>query len=377
MKIGILTQPIHYNYGGILQNWALQQILLKLGHQPEMIFLAGQKRPHGKLLAMRCLSFMKCVIKRYIFSCKNVYIYPILNPRYTPAVPRYVDDTFVKRICKTKPLTADMNLTRYVQKRKYDAFIVGSDQVWREEYSPDILSYFLDFLPHNDKRKRIAYAASFGKAKNYISCEKMAECSRLLQRFDAVSVREDEGISIVRNDFARRKVEKVLDPTMLLSVRDYENIIDRRDRHTSPYIMSYILDSSEEKRSILNEISSDKTLAVEEICMANITATMPTVSQWLANFADADFVVTDSFHGCVFSIIFGKPLVAIANAERGLDRFVSLMGEFGLSDHLIVSFDDFMARKSQLMSSPDYTQVYNRLDILRQSSLKFLTNALA
>lgn len=71
MKIGILTQPLHRNFGGILQNWALQQVLVHMGHKPEMIFLCGNSRPHGKLLAMRYMSFAKCVIKRYLLGCRG------------------------------------------------------------------------------------------------------------------------------------------------------------------------------------------------------------------------------------------------------------------------------------------------------------------
>lgn len=377
MKIGILTQPLHWNYGGIIQNWALQQTLRRLGHEPETISLNGLSRPHRKLLVMRCLSLVKCMAQKYLLRRRGVYLYSVLDPMYYPAAPKYADVMFVKRICKTRTLTADMNLTKYTGKSRYDAFIVGSDQVWREDYSPNILSYFLDFLPENDKRKRIAYAASFGKAKDYISDEKMPECRCLLNRFDAVSVRENEGVSIVRNDFGRSQVLKVLDPTLLLTVNDYESIIQQNDRRSTPYIASYILDQSEDILKILKHISEDRHKPVNQIDIKQKPDAMATISQWLANFADADFVVTDSFHGCVFSIIFGKPFIAIANAERGLDRFVSLLGEFGLSDRLIDGYDAFLIRKEQLLSVTDYAPVQARHEKLREVSLKFLTDALS
>lgn len=376
MKIGILTQPLHWNYGGIIQNWALQQVLKRMGHEPEMIFITGHDKPNVRLLTLRCLSFAKCAIKKYLLNRCDVYLHSVLDPRYNPSAPYYADDEFVKDICKTKPLARDSNLAALVNKQGYDAFVVGSDQVWREEYSPRIQSYFLDFMPEDDKRKRIAYAASFGKESDYISPEKMPKCRRLLGRFDAVSVREAEGVDIVRRDFGRHQVEKVLDPTLLLSTTDYEALIAPADRHSSPYIASYILDPNDDKTAILTQLATDKNLPVSEINISIRPEGMPTVSQWLANFADADFVVTDSFHGCVFSIIFGKPFIAIANAERGLGRFVSLLSEFGLMSRLVYNLDDFSTKRQHLLEPLDYSPVHQRHDALRHHSLAWLKNAL-
>ena len=360
-----------------MQNWALQQVLKRLGHEPETITLNGDKRPSGVMLAMRCASLVKCIMKRYLLNRKDVYFYSIFNPRYCPSAPQYADSAFVNGINKTKSITADIDWYKFLSQRRYDAFVVGSDQVWREDYSPNITSYFLDFLPKDDKRKRIAYATSFGKRNGYICEEKMLECRRLLDLFDAVSVRENEGVGIVKNDFGRDQVEKVLDPTLLLSTKDYEELIQPKDRHHKPYIASYILDNSDEKSTILKQIAESKNLPVNEVDIEVKPEGMPTVSQWLANFADSDFVVTDSFHGCVFSIIYGKPFIAIANPERGLDRFKSLLGEFGLNDRLIFNVDNFEEKKNQLMNTPDYESSYRKLKKLRQSSLEFLTDALA
>ncbi len=376
MKIGILTQPLYYNYGGIIQNWALQQVLRRMGHQPEMIFLTAHSKPNARLIAMRCLSFAKCVIKKYLLNRSDVYLHSVLNPRYNPSAPQYVDNEFIKCIRKTKLLDVSVDLAKFVDKRRYDAFIVGSDQVWREEYSPNILSFFLDFLPADDTRKRIAYAASFGKEHDYISSEKMPECLRLLSLFDSVSVRETEGIGIIQHDFGREQVEKVLDPTLLLSSADYERLIKPNDHHRTPYIASYILDSNNDKSTIIAQIATEKDLPANKINIEVRSGAMATMSQWLANFADADYVVTDSFHGCVFSIIFGKPFIAIANAERGLGRFVSLLEEFGLTHRLINKLDDFTSRRDELIADIDYTPVHRRHNALREHSFTWLKNAL-
>lgn len=377
MKIGILTQPLHYNYGGIIQNWALQQVLKRCGYEPEMVFLVSGEKADVRLLALRALSLIKCLAKKYVLNQEGIYLHSPFDPRYCPSVYYYADSEFIKRINKTKPLGRNTDLAHLVNRRRYDAFIVGSDQVWREEYSPNIFSFFLDFLPKNDKRRRIAYAASFGKESDYISLEKMPQCRKLLTRFDAVSVRENEGIEIINNDFGRQQVEKVLDPTLLLSSVDYDNLISPDDHKTKPFIASYILDNAEEKESILKAVSSVKDLPISKMSIDIVPGSMASISQWLANFADADFVVTDSFHGCVFSIIFGKPFIAVANKERGLDRFTSLLGEFELTNRLISNYHEFRDHKDILLSMPDYNTVNSRLETLRQSSLKFLTNALA
>lgn len=384
MKIGILTQPLQANYGGIIQNWALQQTLVRLGHQPETIFRQyDSPEPSLSLYFRRCLSFGKCLFKRLILRNKSVGLMNPFGRMYLPMDSNWLknpfaDTTFVSDwIQKTKPLYSDTEMRQAIQHNNYDAFIVGSDQVWREEYSPRIQSYFLDFLSESDKRKRIAYAASFGKERDYISPENMSECRRLFGRFDAVSVREAEGVDIVRRDFGREQVEKVLDPTLLLSVDDYNNIICPSDRHASPYIASYILDQTYDKSAVVERISADRKLPVNKMNAEIRSGGMATVSQWLANFADADFVVTDSFHGCVFSIIFGKPFIAIANVERGLGRFISLLDELSLSYRMIYCYDDYIAHEPRLLTDIDYTSVRECLDTHRQKSLKYLSDALA
>lgn len=377
MKIGILTQPLHRNYGGILQNWALQQVLIGMGHRPEMIFLCWGNRPRGKLLVLRCMSFVKCVVKKYLLGHKDVYLYWIFNPQYNPSVPQYADTEFVGRIHKTKQLPRDVDLAKFVSSRDYAAFIVGSDQVWREDYSASITRYFLDFLSEDDKRPRIAYAASFGKSKDYISPKNMPRCCELLHCFDAVSVREYEGLDILKRDLNYHRGIKVLDPTLLLSVDDYRREIKDKDLldRTQPHISAYILDASEDKSAILTEVASRLKLPVKTFSGEFSEGKMLTVSQWLAEFEGADFVLTDSFHGCVFSIIFHKPFVAIANKDRGLDRFVSLLRDAGLEDRLIYSFDEFMKHKDELLIAPDYVMVEKRLASLRTMSFDFLINA--
>ena len=371
MKIGILTQPLRHNYGGILQNWALQQVLLAMGHQPEMIFLCCEKRPGRRLLARRCLSVVKCLIKKYLLRRDGVYIHSPLTPQYTPVAPQYVDSAFVRGIHKTKRLFADVDLGLFVENRGYDAFVVGSDQVWREDYSPSISRYFLDFLAMNDPRPRIAYAASFGKSRGYISETMLPVCRDLLHRFDAVSVREYEGLEILEHDFGYSKGVKVLDPTLLLPAEKYRTKIKDEDRVHNPHIAAYILDTSEQIQQCLSRLGSQLHLPVKTFSAEPHGGKMLTISQWLAEFDQAEFVVTDSFHGCVFSIIFQKPFVCLGNRWRGMGRFLSLLEPLGLSDRLI-SAEDFSLPDTNI----NWKDVNERLEQMRISSRQFLAEAL-
>lgn len=377
MKIAILTQPLHYNYGGVLQNWALQQVLTRQGHEPETIALHYSCVRTPKLVFLRTLSLFKTVIHKCLFVRSERKIHNPFGCRYSVGAFT-CDDNFISHKIKSSPLLfCHKHLLSLVKRRQYDAFLVGSDQVWREEYSPRIETFFLDFLANNDCRKRIAYAASFGLEQDYISEEKLPLCKRLLQRFDAVSVREDGGLRIAREEFGRKDAIKVLDPTLLLNSEDYLRLIKPKDRNRGEaYVAAYILDDNEDKRKIVDSVSKARGKDVRTMSASFIGRDMSTISQWLANIAFADFVVTDSFHGCVFSIIFRKLFIAIGNKRRGLDRFTSLLNEFGLSNRLIFSYNDYLSYKSHLFSSPNYVVINAKLKLLQSISSDFLRNML-
>lgn len=379
MKIGILSQRLHRNYGGLLQAWALQQVLIGMNHDPELVF-RNHDAPYLTLsqLSLNCLSLAKRIL-RMLISRKYVCINNPFHRAYS-GFPRFADKHFVDKIHKSKELFLDSELRTYIRNAQYDAFIVGSDQVWREDYSPRIETYFLDFLADSDKRKKIAYAASFGKRTDYISPDKMPECSKLLKRFDAVSVREISGVDIVRSDFGREDVDHVLDPTLLIDRKMYIKLINTKDRFHRQMI-SYILDEDNDKLSIVKEISSFKKLNVEKFSTGENQNSgeekrMLTMSQWMASFYDSQFVFTDSFHGMVFSIIFNKDFVVYANRERGIDRFASLLGDLDLMNRMVYSQEDFELRFNELMKPIDFVSVNDKLDELRKKSINWLKNAL-
>ena len=325
----------------------------------------------------RCGSFVKKFSARFIKGDKTAYLSNPFGRVYDALGPLHADKIFLKRINRTKPIYGNKKLRNTIDRGNYDAFIVGSDQVWRQAYTPDIETFFLGFMDEHDSRKRIAFSASFGTEICDIPEENIKRCKKLISRFDAISVREQSGLDILSKDFDIDNAVQTIDPTLLLNPQDYLEIINPKDRHSGKYIASYILDGAPDKEAILNDVCNRLKSPAEKLSCKYTGKPMHTMSQWLATIADSEFVVTDSFHGCVFSIIFHKPFIAIANADRGLDRFRSLLKPLGLSDRLVTDLDDFHSRIDTLLKSIDYSKTTPLLEISRKQSLDFLRSALS
>lgn len=221
MRIGILTLPFNNNYGGYLQAYALMTVISQLGHEPTMIM-----RRHDKP-KVSCSFKIKYALKgivKTVLCCKK---HPILYDVETEF--RHKGKSMLKFVNQyiapeTPYLYSKEELCKYCE-GKFDAYIVGSDQVWRAIYVPDIKNYFLDFT-EGWNVKRIAYAASFGTDKPEYSDEQIKQCKKLIGLFDGVSLREESGLSVVSNFGWKANVEGVvLDPTMLLAAEDYQKVL--------------------------------------------------------------------------------------------------------------------------------------------------------
>lgn len=335
MKIGIITLPLHTNYGGILQAYALQTTLEQMGHQVEIL-----EEPlvykHASLNRYIRRILKKCVGKRSIINYEGFM--RKWQPRVASNINQFINTYINRRIVNFESLTEG----------EYDAFIVGSDQVWRPSYNQHLEQAFLNFTENWKNVKRIAYAASFGVDNWEFTKKQTEECKRLVQKFDFVSVREDTAVNLCKEHLGIEATH-VLDPTLLLSADDYQKLIDGLKISDSPYVFSYLLDESEEKIDILEDISKRLNLPVRKIKLEKDISkipmsklkslTYPSIQEWLASFAQADFVVTDSFHGTVFSIIFNKPFVVLPNKGRGVARFESLLKDISLENRI---FSDFL-----------------------------------
>lgn len=362
MKIAILTLPLHTNYGGILQCYALQTVLERMGHKVRVLSKPRYGRSYYIIYPM---AVCKRLFKRFILG-KNVPIFKapheIVRQHTDKFIHKYIHQ-YTKRVWTDKIAS------------HFNAIIVGSDQVWRPLYYHPIEEAFLSFLG-DSKIKRISYAASFGVYNCEYTKEQIDICSSLLKKFDAVSVRESSGIKLCQECFGVKAVQ-MLDPTLLISVDDYRALIKKGKTQSSKgNMLVYMLDRTKEKEDLVERIAKEKGLTPfwmssdidNDMLTLEQRIKMP-VEQWLRSFDDAGFVLTDSFHGCVFSIIFEKQFVAIGNKKRGLGRFNSLLKMFSLNNRLILSPDEYKENLTLI----DYTQLQEKLYILQNLSILYLT----
>jgi exopolysaccharide biosynthesis predicted pyruvyltransferase EpsI len=233
-------------------------------------------------------------------------------------------------------------------------------------------SYFGDFLETDDK-KIFSYAASFGLSDWQFDIERTEKLRKLVKKFRSVSVREKDAVELCRDNL-NIEAKWVLDPTMLLSKEDYISLFkDKFPEKSEGNLMTYIFDSSEEKNYLIKLVETERKLNAFTV-MAHENEEFPAVEKWLKGFYDAKFVLTDSFHGMVFSIIFEKPFLVILNKKRGSSRFLSLLSALGLEDRLIEQVEDF---DTQLLKKDiDYEKIRKKLFVLVDKSKAFLIDSL-
>lgn len=346
MKIGIITLPFGANYGWALQRWAIYHTIEKLGHQPTIINRRWSSNNTS------CINSFK----RFVY-------YNVICPRFK----RFVD----KETPSITPITRTPEETFGVSKH-LDAVIVGSDQVWRIENTRLAgLDFFLDFL-NDSPIKRLSYAASFGKDTWQGTEEETIKVKNLLQKFDAISVREDSGVDLCNKLFGV-EASHVLDPTLLLTADDYNQLLSKPKSRQE--LVTYILDSTEEKRYTISEIAKQCNLKEVNLYPSRSFTFYKSVYTWLEKIRDARYVVVDSFHGMVFCILFHKQFAVFANSKRGLTRFTSLLGMLGLTERMTTVFGK--EEVLNILKQPvDYVSVESLLATHRKKSLGFLENNL-
>lgn len=373
MKIGVLTLPLHNNFGGILQAYALQLVLNNIGHDAMLIDKSKYVSlgPWYKKFPI----YTKRALEKYLMRKDIVVKADVEQNRIPKTIAKHTDlfiDKYIKRI-----FTKDFS---NVKKEDFDALIVGSDQIWRPKYFfSAIENAYLDFAKEWNI-KRIAYAASFGTEEWEYTEEQTRNCSTLLKKFNAVSVRESSAVKLCNEKF---KVEAlhILDPTMLLEKDEYINLFKETETAKSDgNLFCYILDSGTEKDDIINTIATEKRVKpfyvnskYEDMAAPLEERIQQPVEKWLRAFHDAEFIVTDSFHACVFSIIFNKPFIVYGNRERGFARFESLLKLFGLEERLVCSPNEI----NKALNTPiDWNNVNRIHTEWKENSISFLINNL-
>lgn len=349
-KIGVLTfhYPENRNFGAALQSYAIVKMYEKLNYEAELIdFKPFDLSIKGKIL--------------FFLEGKNFKKY-------------------VKKFLKISSINVEKSkeINEY-----FDIFSVGSDQVWRPIWWQEkIGNYFFEFV--ENKKIKIAYAASFGVDFWEGNTEVTEKIKSLIKKFNYISVREESGVEICREIFQIDNVECVLDPTLMINKEDYEIILDdyRSKKHLrKKYIAHMLLDDTEELKNGSKEISKylDSEIKYIKGKTFNLFGRSITfynkVSQWLTYLKDAELVITDSFHCTVFSIIFHKKFVVVANPNRGIARLETLLKKIGLEKRFFTNINDIL--KSGILNKEiDYSNVDKNLKKYKDQSALFLKKAL-
>lgn len=367
MKLGILTQPLYNNYGGILQNFALQTMLKRLGYEVETInfvqkpldlslwqlWMAIIKNIVRKLMGRRVLYFNPNTIKKKVYTS-------------TPEKQRFIDK-YIRKVDVFPPLTKV-----WAENQSYDGYVVGSDQIWRPLYSPSISNFFLDFTEDLDV-KRVAYAASFGVSNWELSSEQTMCATVCLKSFNGISVREKAAVAMC-SEHLGVSVLHVIDPTMLLSAQDYHDVIQNSETSAKDdnYILCYTLDKNQQVKRVVDSISRKLNTKVYFVSGENIGGEDIGIEKWLCLIANAKYVITDSFHGTVFSILFHRPFATLINGERGAERINSLLAMFGLEMNMI----DTVSKNCTVNYQNNWENVEELLSQYRKEAIEFLRNSL-
>ena len=367
-KVGLVTPHYANNYGAQLQAFALLSTIKALGYD---VCIINRRPPDGI----------------HNGNCIKKSIYGLYNDRHCHGY-RLFEDKYLQP--QTTPFYCNQDL-RTLSEKEFRAVVVGSDQIWRDDYFHSSFEYtpYLDFIT-NTSTLKISYAASFGKADCIHPSERKEIITCLLKKFNKISVREKSGVKILK-DYYGVYGEWVADPTLLHDGKFY---IDNLHLHTDSNkgkAVSYILGANNAVYNIINRVSAIFGVEVDHVLkqrfLSKILRKRPfnyipdfskvhTVIEWLEKLCSSDFVITDSFHGMVFSILFKRNFVVFDQVAGGSERYLSLLNLLGLSDRLVpynTSIDEIV---SKLTVTIDYDEVYKRLLPFRNQSLIFLREAL-
>lgn len=381
-KIGIITIVKVNNYGAELQAFALQRKLELLGYESEIIDYLYYKdwrfrdskssRPFVPLgLKGRMAYFAKYRLVGLLMDT----LMPVLFKDVRRRKERFAD--FHRRNTKFgRPFRSMPEL--YSADLGYHTYMVGSDQVWNPSASSSIEPYFLTFAPAG--AKRISYASSFGVSE--ISPALQARYKELLANIDAISVREDSGVELVRS-LTGREARLVADPTLLLSKGEWSGYMVPDQDAPARYVLIYDLFDSDAVTRMALHIGTGMGLPVLRVCkrafnvrkdvgVRNILDAGP--AEFLHLVAHAAFVVTNSFHGTAFSVNFNVPfLTVVSSRKKNNARMKSLLDAVGLGGRIVADDADFASLPP---FDVDFATANRRLDGLRQASVDFLVDNL-
>lgn len=366
MKVGIVTIYDLDNYGNRLQNYATVKYLEQLGISAETLII----NEHSVVI------WSKNIIKK--LSGKKPYIHWNLKQECDPRINGWSEEKkkkyyafyeFSHKYTNIKYVNY-FHIMPYLLDKEYDYFIAGSDQVWNPTIGQAVNWEFLSFA---QRKKKVSWAASFGinsipeNEKNYIK--------KWLSKFDNISIREDSGAKIVKS-LTGKSAEVLIDPTLMLDAEQWRQISKKScGRNTDKYILKYFLgDQSAENKKYIDEIAKENVLEIYELADINqplIYEAGP--SEFIDLIYNAELVCTDSFHACVFSILFNKPFLVFERNGRGSgmgSRIKTLLTRLGLERKMPGCVD-----KDGIFEN-DYTHTHQLLISERKKTEAFLNKSL-
>lgn len=336
-RINLLT--IHYGmcYGAVMQTYATCKLLEEVGHIVTVINLVHPR-------------------------CKKTY----LNWRKLPDLIREFQFYLFKRkffsTMTRKGYTMDD-----ITLPDADVTMVGSDQVWNRDITADFgTTFYLDFVPNT--QKKIAFCSSFGKSEWNEDAEYTEILKKEFSKFDAISIREKSGVEIMKNIFGLSSIN-LQDPT--IGYGKFEELVynKKKQAHIFTFLLNTSKDAQAKAKYIANEIGVPlyKKNKINRYLFSG-------PRHWLTNIHNAEYVITDSFHGLALSIIFHKQFFVFCADPKKFTRLKSLLELLGLSNRYIDSIEDFNTRKSKLLAPIDYTAVNSILMSEREKFKKFITS---
>jgi len=360
MKIGILTFHCPHNYGAVLQAYALQEKLKSMGHEVEII----DYRPDYLLSPYSAFSIRNNKSRNPIYLFRR-FVESILT-FYTKIKRRKVFKEFIHN---KLDLSEDVSgiIPNY-----YDLYILGSDQIWNFSLTRGFDKVYYGFFKTFKASKKITYAASFGKA--IIKEKEMKSLEVALKNFDGISLREKESIPLLKS-ITKSEIVNVLDPTLIADISTWNNIA-LKPFIRKKYVLVYQVTIDKQTRIIADYVAKQINATIVEIpawvtfqyLSNNQLTTSP--EQFLGWIKYADCIITSSFHGTAFSILFNKPFYTVNLNDGSENRPKNLLEDLGLTKRLINknSFPEY--------ESIDFQDANKKLDILRQYSINYLNQFL-
>ena len=319
------------NYGALLTAYAIQFLINELEYDPLLI---DNSYRHNSLISE---IFAKNFKQRYLKTSNRVYLYSDLN-----------------------------NLNK-----KSNIFITGSDQILRPIAARERLSQYLQDFVSVDSKK-ITMAASFAVDKKTLLEETdfqiLEKMKTSLKSFDFVSVREKSGVEICK-DLFDIDAEWIIDPVFIMNKFNYDKLIKNSTKDFSNKIVSYVLDPNKKYNKAYKYLEKKYNRKILKTAYSNIS-----VENWLASIKNCEFLITDSFHGMCFAIIFNKPFICITNQKRGATRFESILEMLNIENQCINDINEIYEK--DCIFKIDYEKVNRRITEEAQRGLDFLKKTL-